>query len=307
MDVVEIISRLTGSKDKSELIEKLKKLIEKLQEAEEYREKYEELKKKLQQLLDELTQIQQGKPLSLAIAVLLAELLEYGSDYLPPIISDWVKAYVEAFRTAIDNLIGILKGRYFKLRQDGFPPDEASALVTSDPEVDAWLKVLWDIEHLAPPAPPSAGTGGSGAGASSGGSSGALPPAPHGPPWAPAFASCCTGLVIDQLRPKIELVSGSIFKDAGSWYAKATVSITQKCGIAEWDYQIFVVTSATQAIQLQSGSVTKPTETPQNNGVTATWDKIQVGHNEPRELVIRISAESNCGYGDIKDLTIAAP
>jgi hypothetical protein len=151
--------------------------------------------KKLQDLLDELTKLKEGEPLSLAIAVLLAELLEYGADYLPPIIYDWVKAYIEAFRTAIDNLIGILKARYFKLREDGFPPDEASNLVTSDPEVDAWLKVLWDLEHMKPSPPSVTGTPGVS-------TPGATPPTPSSPPspppvpWAKQYENCCKGLTI---------------------------------------------------------------------------------------------------------------
>jgi len=304
--VGDIISKLTGGKDRSELIERLKKLIEKLQELEEYKEKYDELKKKLQDLLDELTKLKQGEPLSLAIAVLLAELLEYGADYLPPIISDWVKAYVEAFRTAIDNLIGILKARYFKLREDGFPPDEASSLVTSDPEVDAWLKVLWDLEHMRPSPPTVAGA----PGASSPGVSPPTPPSPPSPPpvpWAAAYDSCCKGLTIDQLRPKITLVSGTVFKDGGSWYVAAKITVTQRCGVSVWDYDLFVVTAGGKAFQLQHGSATAPTETAQADGVAATWSKVQVGHDEPRELVIRVSAVSNCGYGEITDLTIKGP
>jgi hypothetical protein len=304
--VSDIISKLTGGKDRPELIKKLKRLIEKLQELEEYKEKYDELKKKLQDLLVELTKLKEGEPLSLAIAVLLAELLEYGADYLPPIISDWVKAYIEAFRTAIDNLIGILKARYFKLREDGFPPDEASNLVTSDPEVDAWLKVLWDLEHMKPSPPTVTGTPGAGA-------PGVTPPTPSSTPspppvpWAKQYENCCKGLTIDQLRPKITLVSGRVFRDGGSWYVAAEISVTQKCGIGEWDYALFVVTSGGRAFQLQHGSATTPTKTPQADGVTASWSKVQVGHDEPRELVIRVSAVSNCGYGEITDLTIKGP
>jgi hypothetical protein len=303
--VSDIISKLTGGEDRSELIKKLRKLIEKLQELEEYKEKYDELKKKLQDLLDELTKLKQGEPLSLAIAVLLAELLEYGADYLPPIISDWVKAYIEAFRAAIDNLIGILKARYFKLREDGFSPDEASNLVTSDPEVDAWLKVLWDLEHMKPSPPSVTGTPGTS-------SPGApptppLPPSPPPVPWATAHDSCCKGLTIDQLRPKITLVSGKVFKDGASWYVAAEISVAQKCGISVWDYGLFVITAGGKAFQLQHGSATAPKETPTADGITASWSKVQVGHDEPRELVIRVSAVSNCGYGEITDLTIKAP
>lgn len=75
-----------------ELIKRLRKILDTVQMA-------DDLRKRLERLLEAL---EGGEPTDIVIARLLADLLELGADRLPGPVGDFVKAYAEAFRNAID-------------------------------------------------------------------------------------------------------------------------------------------------------------------------------------------------------------
>lgn len=121
-----------------ELIKRLRKILDTVQMA-------DDLRKRLERLLEAL---EGGEPTDIVIARLLADLLELGADRLPGPVGDFVKAYAEAFRNAIDAILAVLWKRYREARRAGLDHQEANDLVTFDAKVCEWLRFRWLLEQF---------------------------------------------------------------------------------------------------------------------------------------------------------------
>lgn len=260
---------------KKELIELLRKILK-------ARELAEDLKKKLQELVDAL---ERNEPTAIIIARLLADLIELGTDPLPGPISDFIKAYAEAFKNAINQILGILWWKYRKMRENGLTHQEANALVSSDPQICEWLHFGWAYEHMKVEPPPAGGT---------------PPPKPmlpvpptSGPPpvpWEAADDNCCRN---NNVPPTVTVKSATVYKDSGSWYLDATIEVTHPCRILYGpDTKVYAVIAAgAAAIKLE---IREPQATDIPNGKSITWDKVQVSATRPRSLRIHVRAVSRC-------------
>lgn len=269
---------------KAELIQLLRRILRNVELARDLREKLEEI----------IASLERNEPTAITIARLLADLIELATEPLPGPIADFIKAYAEAFKTAIDNIIGILWDRYRRLRENGLTHQEANDSVSADAAICEWLRFRWDYTHMpiAPPPPvpaqpkpstppPPDWPGG--------------PGKPAGAPellWAPEDNNCCSALVPPQ-KPKVS-ASGSYFKEGSSWYITADVKVTHPCGLKYGpDTDVYIGVSPNQDIKLER--LGRPTgDSPIANGRELNWDKVQVASVAPRRVRIHIRAVSRC-------------
>lgn len=121
-----------------ELIKRLRKILDTVEMADDIRERLERL----------LEALEGGEPTDIVIARLLADLLELGADRLPGPVGDFVKAYAEAFRNAIDAILAVLWKRYREARRAGLDHQEANDLVTFDAKICEWLRFRWLLEQF---------------------------------------------------------------------------------------------------------------------------------------------------------------
>lgn len=269
---------------KTELIELLRKILRGVDLA-------EDLKKKIQDLIDAL---EKNEPTSIVVARLLADLIELATGPLPGPISDFIKAYVEAFKNAIDQIIGLLWDRYRRDREQGLDHQEANDLVTPDAEICAWLNFRWAYEHMPPPPPPPGVTppplppkwpGASG-----------TPPGPPQPLWDSQDDNCCSRQNPPQ-EPTVTWI-GSYFKDGGSWYIKGKLRVTHPCGLKYGPDTAIYIGTGSQDIKLQGGGLPdrpSPGGTgPIPGGEQLLWTKVQVAKRAPRRVRIHVRAVSRC-------------
>lgn len=207
----------------AELIDALRKILDTVELADDLRERLKRL----------LRALEAGEPTDIVVARLLADLLELGADKLPGPIAEFVKAYAEAFRTAIDEILGTLGRKYRRAREAGLTHEEANAITTVDPKICEFLRLRWLLDGIEPaetppPAPPAPPQPGADTGPKTPGD---LAPPPAPPLWAPEDDDCCGKLTPAERIPSVTLVAGRIYRDGGSWYFDADVEVTHKCGL----------------------------------------------------------------------------
>lgn len=256
---------------KAELIKLLRRILRNVELAKDLKEKLEDI----------IGSLERNEPTDITIARLLADLIELATEPLPGPIADFIKAYAEAFKTAIDNIIGILWGKYRRLRENGLDHQTANAETTWDAAICEWLRFRWDYTHMPiAPLPPPDWPGGSG-----------TPSTPE-PLWAPEDNNCCSALVPRQ-KPNVSH-TGSYFKEGSSWYITADVKVTHPCGLKYGpDTDVYIGISPNQDIKLEK--LGRPTgESSIQNGRELSWDKVQVAATAPRRVRIHIRAVSRC-------------
>ncbi len=270
----------------AEIIRRLRELLDTLELAKDLREKLEEL----------LRALEAGEPTAIVIARLLADLLELGGDRLPPPIAELVKAYAEAFRNAIDEILRMLWGRYRRLREQGFDHQEANDAVTLDAQTCAWLRFRWALEQWERNPPPQEPVEPAGPG-------GAAPPdvapAPGGPApeplWAAQDDECCRKLRPAEIIPSVNLVSGYFYFERGNWYVDIDLEVTHRCGLkTEPRARIYIVPFPHRpGIRLERDD-SRTRDASGGRGVRRMWRRQMVSAHEPHEVKVHVNATSKC-------------
>lgn len=144
-DLYEWLREVIFGRKLSNLLGQLQEIIDGLEEASELREKLEDLQDR----------IRQNEPTSLLVARCLAEILGLFADELPAHLGDWIKAYLDAFKDAIDAILGVMWGRYKRYRETGSSHEEALELINpiNDEEISLWLQMRWWLSQQPEPEP----------------------------------------------------------------------------------------------------------------------------------------------------------
>ncbi|MCP4322187.1 MAG: hypothetical protein GY787_10100 [Alteromonadales bacterium] len=124
--------------NKDKIIELIKKLLE-------AKKLGDEIKKKLEDLLKH---IEEGEPTELIWARLLAEFIEQLGDKMPPVISDFIKAYATALKSGIGWAVYLTCIRYWMLREQGVDHESAANTASLDEKQSNWCRLLWNLHHL---------------------------------------------------------------------------------------------------------------------------------------------------------------
>lgn len=271
-----------------ELIERLRKILDTIELEEDLRKKLEEL----------LRALEAGEPTAIVIARLLADILEYGADRLPGPIADFVKAYAEAFRNAIDEILGVLWRRYKAARESGMTHEEANEMVTWDAQVCAWLRLKWLLEHLPPPSPPEEVPQPMAPGTGTVPTPAPAPAPPTEPPvtaWAPEDHDCCKNLTPAERIPSVTVIAGYFYRDGGSWYVDVDIEVTHRCGLLREPHpRLYVVPMLGRpGIKIERAKyTTRPASG--GKGTRFMWRRQQVSAHEPHRVQIHIRAISRC-------------
>ena len=280
-----------------ELIKRLKKLLDTIEMASDLRERLEKL----------LEALERREPTDIVIARLLADMLELGADRLPGPIGDFIKAYAEAFRDAIDAILGTVWKRYCEVRRSVDDHKEANDMCTWDPETCEWLRFRWLLLEEFKDAGGQANEDDEPEDEIPGG----LVPGPFDPPegtpkpvepvqlWDDKHDSCCRNLSVWQRKPVVTIVHQNVYRDGGSWYLDAIIEVTHRCGLKSGGLKALYVDTGSGAIKLERPLVWRrfwPTESAAvgGEGKRYTWNGIQVAAREPREIIVHIRAVSAC-------------
>lgn len=276
----------------------LKELIEKLKEIKDTFDAGSEIADKIQEVIDRL---EANEPTSLIIARILADIIEKLGENLGP-LADWITAYAEAFRDAIDSIMGTLYGRYKRMRDTGFTHEEAIALITSDREVAEWLRFRYALENMPRPKPDELDDrpvelehddleepGGS------------VPPSPSPDPlWDAAHHDCCKDLAPADLRPVFNLIGKRIYMRGGSRYVDFEFEITHKCGLRGAPRVRFHVAAGSRWIPVPRPGVPgrpfvlETREAIGGKGVRYSVKAMQVQMKGDDLVMVDIRAVSNC-------------
>ncbi len=271
-----------------ELIKRLRKILDTVQMA-------DDLRKRLERLLEAL---EGGEPTDIVIARLLADLLELGADRLPGPVGDFVKAYAEAFRNAIDAILAVLWKRYREARRAGLDHQEANDLVTFDAKICEWLRFRWLLEQFDE-SREAAGDG------EREEIPGGLIPGPFDPPegepeplppvqlWDDEHDGCCRGLSARQREPVASIIHERVYREGGSWYIDAIIEITHRCGLKFGGVRALYINIGSGAIKLQRHYATESAAVG-GRGKRYTWRRLQVSAQQPREILVHVRAVSAC-------------
>jgi hypothetical protein len=268
----------------AEFIQRLRELLDTLDLAKDLREKLEEL----------LRALEAGEPTATVIARLLADLLELGADRLPGPVADFIKAYAEAFRNAIDALLRLLWDRYRRLREQGFDHQDANDAVTLDAQICAWLRFRWALEQWErqqqqqPEPVEPVGPGGEPPAPAPGG-------APPEPLWDAADDECCRKLRPAELIPSVTLVHGSFYFERGNWFVDMDLEVTHRCGLrGEPHVRLHIVPSPGQPGIRLEGDSSRRRDASGGHGVRVMWRRQMVSAREPHEVKVYVKAKSKC-------------
>jgi hypothetical protein len=272
----------------AELIKRLRELLDTLDLAKDLRDKLEEL----------LRALEAGEPTATVIARLLADLLELGADRLPAPIAEFIKAYAEAFRNAIDEILRVLWERYKRLREQGFDHQEANDTVTLDAQTCAWLRFRWALEQWERNQPPQEPPEPMGPGEEPPPPPPGTPP-PSGPPPEPVWAAeddeCCRKLRPAERIPSVNLINGCFYFDRGNWFVDIDLEITHRCGLkGEPHTRIYIVPfPGRPGIKLE-GDSSHARDASGGRGVRKMWRRQMVSAREPHEVKVHVKATSKC-------------
>lgn len=280
----------------------LTELIKRLKDIKDGYEAGSEIADKIQDVIDRL---EANEPTSTIVARLLADLIEKLGGELGP-LGSWIAAYAQAFRDAIDSILGTVYGRYKRMRDTGFTHEEATGLSSWDPEVPDWLRFKYEYENM--PEPEEAEEPGESEieeydDLETPGEPTTPPPAPPTPPeplWPEVHHDCCKDLSEQDLKPVFNLIGKRIYRSRGSRYMDFTFEVTHRCGLRGNPRTRFLTKVGSRWVKLARPNLRnspydlKVTEAVGGKGKRYAVTRMQVMMGGDAGVMVDVRAISNC-------------